>query len=144
MTTMARIEVILFLREVELFHFCTAEEILRIAGIVRERRFASGDTIYDINDAAEDLFCVVEGKIRQYGGDQEAAHLGPGIAFGYLEILSGRRRDFRVIADEDTLVLAINEDDFFDLLSNNIDIVKSLFRHMACIFMDSPQRSITP
>ncbi|MDJ0838173.1 MAG: cyclic nucleotide-binding domain-containing protein [Acidobacteriota bacterium] len=144
MKKMARIEVILFLREVELFHFCTAEEILRIASIVRERRFEAGRTIYEVNESAEDLYCVVKGMVGLSGKDSDPEPVMPGQAFGYLEILSGRRRDLRAVAREDTLVLAIDEEDFFDLLSNNIEIVKSLFRHMAHIFLDSEQRRIAP
>ena len=142
MKKMARIEVILFLREVELFHFCTAEEILRIASIARERRFEEGETIYDVNESAEDLYCVVEGRVGLSGKSSDQEPVIPGQAFGYLEILSGRRRDMRAVAREDTLVLGIDEEDFFDLLSNNIDIVKSLFRHMAEIFMDRDTRRI--
>ncbi len=42
MTELARIEIVLFLREVELFQYCDAEEILRIASIAQECRFAAG------------------------------------------------------------------------------------------------------
>jgi CRP-like cAMP-binding protein len=47
---------------------------------------------------------------------------------GVEEILSGRLRRGTATASSDTLVLAIDAEDFFDLLSNNIEIVKSLFR----------------
>ncbi len=144
MTKMARIEVILFLREVELFHFCTAEEILRISAIISERHYLAGQTVYEHKQAADDLFCIASGSIQLAHDDDEKQCLGPGEAFGYLEILSGRRRDHQAVALEDTRVLAIDEEDFFDLLSNNIDIVKSLFRHMANLFLDKEQRSATP
>lgn len=141
MTGMARIEVILFLREVELFHFCTAEEILRISAIVSERRYGAGEVIFGPKQDAEDLICIVDGAVELRSEQGDPWRLGPGEAFGYLEILSGRRRDQKAIAECETLVLAIAEEDFFDLLSDNIDIVKGLFRHMADLFLDKEPRS---
>ncbi len=47
-----------------------------------------------------------------------------------LEILSGRLRAEQAVAGEDTLVLEIDAEDFFDLLSHNIEIVKALFRQI--------------
>lgn len=140
----ARIELILFLREVELFSFCTAEEILRISAIVSRRAVPAGETIFRARAAAEDIFCIVSGRVALEREGVEEQMLGPGEAFGYIEILSGHHRDLEAVSREETLLLAINEQDFFDLLSNNIDIVKSLFRHMAGLYLDKAQRSTTP
>ena len=143
MKKMARIETIMFLREVELFHFCTAEEILRIAAIARLKRFREGDVIYKIGDTPEGMFCVVEGAAR-LSDEGTVEIMDPGHAFGYVEILSGKRRGMQAVADVDTSVLFIEEEDFFDLLSNNIDIVKSLFRHMAEIFAAKQRGGVSP
>ena len=56
--------------------------------------------------------------------------VGPLRTFGFAEILSDRLRTHGATAQDDTLVLAIAAEDFFDLLANNIDIVKALFRHL--------------
>ena len=49
---------------------------------------------------------------------------------GGIEILSGRLRMESAVAETESLLLSIEAADFFDLLSNNIDIVKALFRHV--------------
>ena len=49
---------------------------------------------------------------------------------GVIEILSGRLRGETVTARTDSLLLALAADDFFDLLANNIEIVKALFRFL--------------
>jgi hypothetical protein len=46
------------------------------------------------------------------------------------DILCGRLRGEDAEARVDSLVLAIEAEDLFDLLSNNIEIVKALFRHV--------------
>ena len=42
----------------------------------------------------------------------------------------GRLRTGKALAEMDTLVLEIDAEDFFDLLANNIEIVKALFRQL--------------
>jgi CRP-like cAMP-binding protein len=39
-------------------------------------------------------------------------------------------RTHTATAVDDTLVLALDAEDFFDLLANNIEIVRSLFRQL--------------
>ena len=130
MTELARIEVVLFLREVELFQFCNADEILRIAGLAQECRFAAGDTIFSANDPSDALYAVVEGRVRRDYPDKRSLTVGPRGSFGVLGILSGRLRSAGATAETDTLALSLEADDFFDLLSNNVEIVKGLFRQL--------------
>ncbi len=130
MTELARIEVVLFLREVELFQFCDAEEILRIASIANECRFAAGETIFSAKDHSDALYAVVEGRVQLDYPDQRTRVAGPGNTFGVLGILSGRLRDAGATAEADTLALSLQAEDFFDLLSNNVEIVKGLFRQL--------------
>lgn len=130
MTKLARIEVVLFLREVELFQFCDAEEILRIASIAQECRFAAGETIFSANDSSDALYAVVEGRVRRDYPDERSLTVGPRGSFGVLGILSGRLRSAGATAETDTLALSLEAEDFFDLLSNNVEIVKGLFRQL--------------
>ena len=130
MPQLARIETVVFLQSVDLFSYCKAEEVLRIAGIAQERSFAAGEKIYESNDPSDSLFCVVRGVVKT-----DSAEVGPRVypplsTFGGIDILRGRLRTDTATAQTDCLLLAIETEDFFDLLSNNIDIVKALFRHL--------------
>ena len=130
MPELAGIETVLFLQSVDLFRFCTAEQILRLAAISRERRFAAGETIFEVDDPARDLFCVVQGQVALAGDQGAVEEIGPLGTFGIEEILCGRLRVRSALARSDTLVLAMDAEDFFDLLANNIEIVKALFRRL--------------
>jgi CRP-like cAMP-binding protein len=129
MAELTRIQIVVALQSCDLFAFCRAEEILRIAGIARERQFPAGRRIYEKSDPAEVLYAVIHGAVSLDDG-REQRRAGPLAAFGVTELLSGRLRGETATAEDDTLVLAIEAEDFFDLLSNNIDIVKALFRHL--------------
>jgi len=130
MADLAQIERIVFLQTVDLFSFCRAQEVLRIATISREERFGVGDIIYKINQPAGQLYCVVRGTVSLNGDGSKEEIVGPLHTFGVTEILSGRLRSATATATSETLVLALDQEDFFDLLANNIDIVKALFRHL--------------
>jgi CRP-like cAMP-binding protein len=127
---LAQIEKVLLLRGASLFHHCNAEAVVRIASIASERRFEAGDTIYAVGDAADALYFVVTGQVSIEQPDDGSTSFGPRDTFGVQEILSGRLRATRARATEPTVTLAIEADDFFDLLSHDIEIVKALFREV--------------
>lgn len=128
MSELARIEIVVFLQSVDLFSYCKAEEILRISTIATERSVERGETVYEANATADDLFCVVRGGVTVTSPNGNERRYRPLEAFGVEEILSGRLRDGTAAATEDSLLVAIDAEDFFDLLANNVDIVKALFR----------------
>ncbi len=131
MSELPRIETVLFLQSVDFFSACTAEQILRISAIVHQRQLAAGEKVYDPGEPAGELYCVVEGAVGNGNGNGDGAWRAvPGETFGVLEILSGRLRSHAAVAEEDSLVLEITAEDFFDLLSHNIEIVKALFRRI--------------
>ena len=130
MTELARIETVVFLQSVDLFSYCKAEEVLRIAAIAQERSHQDGDKIYGVNDPSDALFCVVRGLVKVDGGNGGSQIFPPLSTFGGIDILRGRLRTDTATAKGDCLLLAIDSDEYFDLLSNNIDIVKALFRHL--------------
>jgi CRP-like cAMP-binding protein len=128
MGELAGIEAVLFLQSVDLFRFCSAEQILRLAAIARERRFATGSSIFELDQPARVLYCIVRGSVELVDGEGEIESIGPLATFGVEEILGGRLRGRTARAASDTLTLAMDAEDFFDLLANNIEIVKALFR----------------
>jgi CRP-like cAMP-binding protein len=127
---LAGIEIVVFLQSADLFAYCKAEEILRIARISQPREVAAGERVYEPNDPADALYCVVRGEIALDTDGREVRRVGPLGAFGVAELLSGRLRRSRATADGAALLLVIDAEDFFDLLSSNIEIVKALFRKM--------------
>jgi CRP-like cAMP-binding protein len=128
--SLAQIEKVLFLQGVEVFSYCSASQILRIASIAHERRLSAGEEVYSLNDAADSIYCVVEGRVKLENAFNETATVEQNATFGLLDILSGRLREASATAETDGLALGIDGEDFFDLLSNNVDIVKGLFRHL--------------
>jgi CRP-like cAMP-binding protein len=129
-TPLTRIEMVVYLQGVDLFTHCSAEQMVRIAKIARQRRFAPEERIYSIGDPPEALYCVVEGGVVLRGPGGEDRSVGKGETFGVQEILSDRLRHADAWAEGSTTAALIDAEEFFDLLSNNIEIVKALFRQL--------------
>lgn len=129
-TTLTRIQKVVYLQAVDLFTYCNAEQMMRIAGIARQKNLAAGEPVYSINDPAEAMCCVVEGTVQLRSAAGEVRRIGSRETFGVNEILSDRLRREDARAETATVALVIDADDFFDLLSNNVEIVKALFRQL--------------
>lgn len=130
MEQLTRIETVVFLQKVDLFSACSAEQILRISGIVSQAGFKAGESIYHVSDSADCMYCIVDGTALLRGRDGSERLLSATGTFGVREILSGRLRNHDVRASDALRVLKIEADDLFDLLAHNIEIVKALFRRL--------------
>lgn len=139
MTPMAHIEMMVFLQGVDLFAHCNADQVLRLAAIAGESNFTKGEEVFLKGDPPDALYCVVEGRVRLGSSGDGGTVVGPTGRFGVLDILSGRPRSGSAVAETETRLLTIEAEDFFDLLSNNIDIVKALFRTVVSKDPDSDE-----
>jgi len=140
MGPMAQIEMMVFLQGVDLFAHCNADQVLRLAAIASEHSYEKGEVIFRREEAADSLYCVVEGRVRLDADEGTGVVVGPSGRFGVLDILSGRARLGDAVAASDSRVLIIEAEDFFDLLSHNIEIVRALFRSVIALGEDASER----
>ncbi len=90
MSQLTRIQMVVHLQAVELFTYCTAEQMVRIASIAQQRNFPAGDEIYTANVPAESMYCIAEGGVALTDSGGGERHLGPKQIFGVEEILRKR------------------------------------------------------
>jgi AAA family ATP:ADP antiporter len=135
---MAQIEKVVFLQGVDLFGSCNAEQLLQLAAIAKEQRFDEGNRIYVKDEPADALYCVVEGSVLVTGSGEGPLSVERAETFGVVDILSGQLRTANASANAASNVLVIEAEDFFDLLSNNIEIVRALFRQLTRSTTDNP------
>ncbi|MEX0983646.1 MAG: cyclic nucleotide-binding domain-containing protein [Actinomycetota bacterium] len=98
-----------------------------LAGRVRLRTFARGDTVFRQGDPADAFYIVRRGTVAVEDRDPDTADtrtlrvLGPGEAFGEMGLLSGAPRQAAVRALEDIEVFRIDKNAFDRLLADEID-----------------------
>jgi AAA family ATP:ADP antiporter len=130
MNQMAHIEKVVFLQGVDLFASCSAEQLVQLAAISGTRHFAEKEKIYARDEPPEAMYCVIDGTVDLKVPDGEDEVVERGETFGVTDILSDRLRTGSATSRTTSNVLVIEAEDFFDLLSNNIEIVRALFQQL--------------
>jgi len=127
LTTLQKADLI---RGVGVFSEMRVEELYHLASVAKVVGFPAEAVIFRQNDAPVAFYIVLRGDVgltRQGSDDQEV--VGPEQAVGLYAVLTQEPCVARATALEDTVTIAIGAEDFFNLLSNNTEIVASILRH---------------
>jgi CRP/FNR family cyclic AMP-dependent transcriptional regulator len=92
-----------------------------LLGIARTRELARGELLFRKGEPAEQLYGVLEGRLRVSGerdgqDDVTFARLGPGEVIGEIALLDRSSRSATVSALEPTRLLSLHHDDLLPLL----------------------------
>ena len=121
-----------FIRRLDIFSHATVEELFRLAAIAREVRFAPQEVVFHEGDVGDAVYPVVQGRVELSCSDKGVREVvGPAQAFGLYSVLTREPRYATAKALEQTLALRIGGEELYTLLSNNMEIVVSIFKHFA-------------
>ena len=122
------IEKVLVLEEMPVFSRASSEQLAAIALITREVKIGEGDVLFREADAPA-IYIVLEGELSlepMKGGTP--VHAGPGDAIGVYETLGGLdATGWRGHVTKAGVVLRLDREALFDLLSDQIDLLQGLF-----------------
>jgi CRP-like cAMP-binding protein len=126
-TTQDKVEL---LRGVDVFSQASVEELYPLAALAREVGFPPQWTIYQETEIADAFYLVHDGKVECVSklGDLREV-LEPGEVFGLYSALTRGLRNARATALEETVAIRIAAEDLFTLLSSNMEMVVSMFKH---------------
>ena len=122
------VEKVLFLKSVDLFSRIPGEDLAQIADIAQEVVFESGELIIQEGEMGDSMFLIVEGQVMVHRLGQELTHLGEREAFGEMAILDNEPRSASVTASMDTTCLKVAREDFYELMSEKIEIAYGVIR----------------
>ncbi len=124
------IEKILVLQNVEIFGEVTTEQLSFLAAIASELALAPGQIIYKENEAPDGLYVVVSGSVRVLRGGAEIFRVGSNQALGVWTLFDNEPRMVTTETAEESVLLYISRDDFFDVLADHVDLMAGLFRQL--------------
>jgi CRP-like cAMP-binding protein len=102
------------------------------AVVVRECK--DGEVIIKEGDKGDELFIVLEGKVRVSRGDQTLTHLGPGEHVGEMALIRSVPRSATVTAVGAAELIAIKRADFFEILRKEHEVaVKMLWQFLGVL-----------
>ena len=94
-----------------------------------------GDLVFVVNSGTIKIT-----RVNDEGKEVILALLGPGEIFGELAILDGEARSANALAQENCNLLAINKEDFLDILKNNFSVSYNLMCELAKRLRKSDQQ----
>lgn len=106
------------------------EQLYSLAAIAQETGFAAGQTVFREEDIGDAFYVLVQGKVQHASERRNIKEiLGPGNALGLYSVLTREPRYATTEALQDTFALSVGAEDLYNLLSNNMEIVVSIFKH---------------
>jgi CRP/FNR family transcriptional regulator, cyclic AMP receptor protein len=119
------------LKHVPLFADLDDRELAEIAGSMRERRFASGDTVTQAGAPGAAFFVIEEGEADVVVDGEKRAQLGPSDYFGEIALLTGSDRTATITATTDMVCHGLTPWDFRPLVESNSELAWKLLTAMA-------------
>jgi CRP-like cAMP-binding protein len=119
------------LRRVPLFAGCSRRDLLRIARVADEAKFASGKVLVKEGAPGREFFVLVDGsaEIRRKG--KKIVTLGPGDFFGEISLLTDRPRNATVTATSTVDALVVTKWSFRQLVAGNPLLALKVMRAVA-------------
>ena len=122
------VEKVIALEGVDLLSNLTPEQLARIAAIAREERRPPSQSIFDSSATVDSLYVIVDGAVELSRDGEAITTARQNDVLGAWALFE-EGEPIRVSAKtlEDTRLLKIGRDDFYDLLADNSEITSRLF-----------------
>ena len=122
------LEKTIFMKGVDLFRDISGEEVSHVAQIAEEREFGKEQVIFEEGDAGDSMFIIVDGAVRIHKGEKEIAVLSKGKFIGEMALLDQEPRSASITTTEETMLLEINGEDFYDLMASRMEIMQGIVK----------------
>jgi CRP-like cAMP-binding protein len=124
------VEKVIALEGVELLKNLTPDQLSRIASIAKEERVPRDRVILEPNRASDALFVILDGAVNISRNNEELYVARQNEVLGSWALFDQEPASITAKTAEDTRLLRIGRDDFYDLLADNTEITQSIFNMM--------------
>src|SRR5918911_596505 len=121
------VEKVIALEGVELLRNLTPDQLSRIASIAKEQRVPPGAVILDPSKPLDALFVILDGTVELSSREGAVTQAGQNDVLGAWALFDPDPLPVTAKAVDDVRLLRISRDDFYDLLSDNMEITASIF-----------------
>jgi len=128
---LTRVERVLALKNIELFHDIPGEVLADIAALLTEENFEKGQYIANEGDLEKELFMIVKGEVEVVSGGNIIAVMKEGEGFGEMSLIESRTKNADIIAKDDVLLLKMEGDDFLEILKQREEIALGVIKVLA-------------
>jgi len=125
------IEKVIFLQNIDVFLEVPTEQLGYLAAISEEIEYIKGDMVYEAGESSDAMYLVLQGKVKIHRDDKEVTVAEPKSSFGTWALFDESPRVVSATAVEDSRLLRIHREDFYDLLADNIQITQGIIKALA-------------
>jgi CRP/FNR family cyclic AMP-dependent transcriptional regulator len=127
---------LLMLKQSPVFSLVPTDDLRQVAQALEERKFFSGDRIFEINAQGDNLYILVSGRVGISIDPDPAsrnfiATLGPGDCFGEMNLLDDKPRSATAHAIEDAVVLSLGKSRLRGLILSYPEISIGMLRSLS-------------
>lgn len=123
------------LRRAPIFENVGEEELEKISGMLKERRYEANQTLFKQGEQGDTLLVVADGRIKVFISEGQAekvlAFYGEADILGEMALLTGEPRSASAMAMSDSRVLLLTKDDFDKYLATNLSVMREMMRIIA-------------
>lgn len=125
---LSTVEKVLALKKVDVFDETPDETLAAVAGLLEEVAWSAGEIVFEKGDLGDCMYLVYEGEVRVHDGEHTLNHLTDGDVFGEMALLDAEPRMASVTAVQDTLLLRLAQDSFFELMDDRPEVARGIIR----------------
>ena len=122
------VDMVLFLKSIDLFSQIPGEDLAQIALISSEEDRDQGEEIFAEGESGDALYMVIDGKVRVHKADRVIAELGERECFGEMAILDAGPRSATVTSLSNSNLLKITRDDFQEIMAEKPEIAQGIIK----------------
>jgi CRP/FNR family cyclic AMP-dependent transcriptional regulator len=122
------IEKVLLLKSLNLFEETPETVLAEVAEILEEEEAPAGAMIFAEGDVAHSMYIIFKGEVRIHKGGHTLAILKKNEIFGELALLATDTRSASATAVTDTFLLKIDQEPFYELMENRIEVAKGIIK----------------
>lgn len=122
------LEKLLILKTVGIFMETPDDALAEIAPLLEEITVKAGESIFVKGDPGDSMYMIVDGKVRVHDGEMTLNFLGKRDVFGEMAALDPEPRSASVTAEEDTLLFRLEQEAFYKLMEQRIEVTQGVIR----------------
>ena len=143
---MLLIEKVLTLHSSEIFRETPEAELVELAGVLEEMHLGPDERLFSKGEIGDCMYFIFKGKVRVHDDELTFAILSENELLGELSILDTEPRSASATTLEDTILLKLAQEPFYEILLNNAEVLKGILKTLCRRLreMDAKMITITP
>ena len=122
------VEKVLFLQNVDLLSAARTEDLALLASISEEVLYPRNAWIFKEGQQADGLYVIIRGRVGLSKDGREVVTLGEKEALGAWTLFETESRVMSARTTEETLLLKVDREDFYDLLLDYPELGQSILK----------------